>query len=163
MKNLIKQHNSRVLSEPTSHQENSCNCRNKKSCPLDGNCQVKNIVYKATVTTEQNYRIYYGTAEGEFKTRYNNNTNLFRHRQNIIKTELSKYIGQLNDKNIDFNLKWEIGAFTSSYKCGTGRCHLCLTEKLSIIRAHPLIILNKRTESISKCRHRNKFTLARFK
>ena len=57
MKNLIKQHNSRVLTEPTSHQEKSCNCRNKNSCPLDGNCQVKKIVYKATVTTDQNYRI----------------------------------------------------------------------------------------------------------
>ena len=163
MKNLIKQHNSRVLSEPTSHQEKSCNCRNKNSCPLDGNCQVKNIVYKATVTTEQNYRIYYGTAEGEFKTRYNNHKYSFRDRKNINERELSKYIWQLNDKNIDFNLKWEIGAFTSPYKCGTRRCDLCLTEKLSIIRAHPLIILNKRTELISKCRHRNKFTLARFK
>ena len=163
MKNLIKQHNSRVLNEPTSHQEKSCNCRNKNSCPLDGNCQVKNIVYKATVTTEQNYRIYYGTAEGEFKTRYNNHTNSFRHPKNINETELSKYIWQLNDKNIDFNLKWKIGAFTSPYKCGIRRCDLCLTEKLSIIRADPLIILNKRTELILKCRHRNKFTLARFK
>ena len=85
MKNLIKQHNSKVLSEPTSHQEKSCNCRNKNSCPLDGNCQVKNIVYKATVTTEQNYRIDYGTAEGEFKTRYNNHTNSFRHRKTLKK------------------------------------------------------------------------------
>ena len=92
MKNLIKQHNSRVLSEPTSHQEKSCNCRNENSCPLDGNCQVKNIVYKATVPTEPNYRIYYGTAEGELKTRFNNHTNSFRHRKNINETELSKYI-----------------------------------------------------------------------
>ena len=78
MKNLIKQHNSRVLSEPTSHQEKLCNCRNKNSCPLDGNCQVKNIVYKAIITTDQNYCICYGTAKGEFKTRYNNHTNSFR-------------------------------------------------------------------------------------
>ena len=79
----------------------------------------------------------------------------------IVKTY--KYMWQLNDKNIDFNLKWEICAFTSPYRCGTRRCVLCLTEKLSITRADPLIILNRRTELISKCRHRNKFTLARFK
>ena len=163
MKNLIKQHNSRVLSEPASHQEKSCNCRNKNSCPLDGNCQVKNNVYKATVRREENYCIYYGTAEGEFKTRYNNHTNSFRHRKSINETELSKYIWQMNEKNIDFNLKWEIGAFTYLYKCGTRRCGLCLTEKLLIIRGDPLISLNKRTELMSKCRHRNKFTLARFK
>ena len=72
MKNLIKQHNSKILSEAKTHQEKSCNCRNKSNCPLNGNCQVKTIVYKATVTTQDNYRIYYGTSEGEFKTRYNN-------------------------------------------------------------------------------------------
>ena len=46
---------------------------------------------------------------------------------------------------MSFHLKWEIGAFTSPYKCGTRRCDPCLTEKLSIIRADPIIILNKRT------------------
>ena len=55
-------------------------------------------------------------------------------------TELSKYLWQLNDNKVDFSLKWEIGAFTSPYKCGTCRCDLCLTEKLLIIRADPLII-----------------------
>ena len=81
MKNLIKQHNSKILSEAKTHQEKSCNCRNKSNCPLNRNCQVKTIVYKATVTTQDNYRIYYGTSEGEFKTRYNNHTKSFRNRQ----------------------------------------------------------------------------------
>ena len=33
MKNLIKQHNSKILSEAKTHQEKSCNCRNKSNCP----------------------------------------------------------------------------------------------------------------------------------
>ena len=163
MKNLIKQHNSKILSEAKTHQEKSCNCRNKSNCPLNGNCQVRTIVYKATVTTQDNYQIYYGASEGEFKIRYSNHTKSFRNRQYVNETELSKYIWQLNDNRIDFHLKWEIAAFSSPYKCGTRRCDLCLTEKLFIVRADPLILLNKRTELISKCRHRNKFTLAKVK
>ena len=160
---FIVKHNSKILSEAKTHQEKSCNCRNKSNCPLNGNCQVKTIVYKAPVTTQDIYRIYYGTSEGEFKTRYNNHTKSFRNRQYVNETELSKYIWQLNDNRIDFHLKWEIAAFTSPYKCGTRRCDLCLIEKLFIVRADPLILLNKRTELISKCRHRNKFTLAKVK
>ena len=163
MKNSIKQHISKILSEAETHQEKSCNCCNKNNCPLNGNCQVKTIVYKATVTTQDNYRIYYGTSEDEFKTRYNNHTKSFRNRQYVNETELSNYIWQLNDNRIDFHLKWEIAAFTSPYKCGTRRSDLCLTEKLFIVRADPLTLLNKSTELISKCRHRNKFTLAKVK
>ena len=45
----------------------------------------------------------------------------------------------------------------SPYQCGSKCCNLCLSEKLSIICADPDTLLNKRTELISKCRHRNKF------
>ena len=43
------------------------------------------------------------------------------------------------------------------------RCNLYLPEKVSIICVDPDILLNKRTELISKCRHRNKFLLAKVK
>ena len=39
------------------------------------------------------------------------------------------------------------------------KCHLCLTEKLYLVRAKKPSLLNKRTELISKCRHVNKFYL----
>ena len=31
----------------------TCNCRDKRSCPLDGKCNVRNIIYQAEVTTSQ--------------------------------------------------------------------------------------------------------------
>ena len=34
------------------------------------------------------------------------------------------------------------------------RCDLCLLEKVSIICADPDTLLNKRTELITKCRHK---------
>ena len=49
------------------------------------------------------------------------------------------------------------------YVCGSRKCDLCICEKLLIARADPNVLLNKRDELVSKCRHRNKFTLKCFK
>ena len=53
--------------------------------------------------------------------------------------------------------------YATSYKCGARRCDLCLTEKYVIAHADQEHLLNKRTESISKCRHRNKFLIKNVK
>ena len=45
------------------------------------------------------------------------------------------------------------------YRCGARKCSLCFAEKLQIIKAKPEGLLNKRSELISKCRHKNKFLL----
>ena len=49
------------------------------------------------------------------------------------------------------------------YVCGSRKCDLCICEKLLIARGDPYVLLNKRDELVSKCRHRNKFTLKCFK
>ena len=53
--------------------------------------------------------------------------------------------------------------YATSYKCGTKRCDLCLTEKYVIALADQEHLLNKRTEIISKCRHRNKYLIKNVK
>ena len=78
-------------------------------------------------------------------------------------TEHSKHVWKLKDKGEDFTIKWSVAAKASSYTCGSKRCDLCLTEKLLIAKADPRTPLNKRSEIVSKCRHRNKFTLKRFR
>ena len=60
---------------------------------------------------------------------------------------------------LDVSLNLKNGTYSPPYKSGSGRCTLCLTEKSVIIRANPRGLLNKRTELISKCRHRNKYLL----
>ena len=62
-----------------------------------------------------------------------------------------------------FILKWSIAAYASPYQCGTRRCDLSITEKYIIARADQERLLTKRTEFISKCRHRNKFLLKNVK
>ena len=156
MSSFIKQHSSDISSSPTKTEERSRNCRNKDNCPLDGSCLKTCIVYMADVIKHNGTHIYYGASDGEFKFRYNNHMKSFRNRGYEHETELSKHIWELKDNNTEFYLKWSIAAYASPYRCGTRRCDLCLTEKYIIARAEQKNLLNKRTELISKCRHRNK-------
>ena len=78
-------------------------------------------------------------------------------------TELSKNVWDLKDHGLDNNLSWEIHKKASPYQCGSKRCDLCLSEKVSIICADPDTLLNKITELISRCHHANKFLLAKVK
>ena len=48
------------------------------------------------------------------------------------------------------------------YNVNTKWCLLCLNEKLQITIYRENNMLNKRTEIISKCRHRNKYALASY-
>ena len=161
--NIIKQHNSKVLSKTNDNNNRKCNCRSKANCPLNSECLTQCLVYKATSTTSSNSFIYYGTSEGEFKTRYKHHIKAFRHRECMNETELSKHVWNLKDHGLNNNLSWEIHKKASPYQCGSKRCDLCLSEKVSIICADPGTLLHKRTELISKFLHRNKFLLAYVK
>ena len=114
------------------------------------------MIYKTEVATNTTYKKYYETPEREFKSRYNNHTQYFRHISYVNDTELSKYLWTLKANGIDYHLKWSIKSYASRYKYGTRRCDLCLKEKMIIALADPKVLLNKRTELTSKCRHSNK-------
>ena len=73
MKSIISSHNKHVLSNanaPTP-QPDTCNCRKKPDCPLEGKCLQTNVIYQATVTTETTTETYVGLATS-FKERYRN-------------------------------------------------------------------------------------------
>ena len=126
MSSVIKQHNYKILST-TENVDRLCNCRNKENCPLDGKFLQTCIVYKADVIRNKESHIYYGASDGEFKSRYNNHTKAFHHRHQEQDTEPSKHIWKLQDKGINFNVKWSAAAYASKYRCGSRRCDLYLT------------------------------------
>ena len=161
--NIIKGHNKKILRSDVKQQQRPCNCRRKDECPMNGDCLATNIIYKAEVSYENSVGIYYGQCEGEFKSRYNNHTKSFRHVKHRNETALSNLIWKLKEENKPYELRWSIAARTSPYRNGSKSCDLCLTEKVIIVRAEPMGLLNKRNELISKCRHKNKFTLKAFK
>ena len=111
--------------------------------PLDGKCSSECIVYEATVLSTKQTKVYFGTAEGSFKSRYNNHTKSFRLRDYEHETELSKHIWSLKDSNIEFSIKWHIKSKAIPYKCGSRNCDLCLAEKIAIARYKGDGLLNK--------------------
>ena len=50
---IIKGHNKKIKTiHSNTHLNKQCNCRDKETCPLLGNCQQKNVVYRATVKNQ---------------------------------------------------------------------------------------------------------------
>ena len=165
---LLHTVNKRLLNEDAKHhatQENTCNCRRKNNCPLEGKYQSKEIVDQATVINEDNntQETYVGLTEGTFKTRYLNHKSSLRNEKSKNATELSKHIWCLKESNTRFSIKWKIIKKCQPYSNRTKRCNLCLYEKFIIIRHPELSSLNKRNEFVSTCRHRKKHLLANVK
>ena len=163
MGNVITKHNNKLVFQSFDQPTQMCNFRDKASCAIDGNCLLKCFVYQAQVYSANSRKYYLGTSEDELKTRYNNQTMSFRNKGCEKGTALSKYVWYLKDKGEDFTIKWSVASRASPYICGSKRCDLYLTEKLLITKADPRTLLNKRSEIVSKCRHRKKFTLKRFR
>ena len=73
---------------------------------------------------------------------------------------LSKYIWELKDRGVNFEIKWHIVKRSKGYDPVTQKCRLCLDEKLEIMRnCGNQESLNSRNELFSKCRHRRKHLL----
>ena len=64
---MIKSHTEKLINKDVKESK-SCNWRIKSKCPLNGQCQVTDIIYKCTVLSpEETNKVYLGTAEGDFK------------------------------------------------------------------------------------------------
>ena len=159
MGSIITSHNAKVLSTKSNTAPPACTCRQPDNCPLNGRCNTPCVVYKATITApDKPIKTYIGLTEGPFKIRYNTHNNTIKHEKLSRNTELSKYMWDLKRQGLEGKIKWEIVHKAIPYKCGTRKCDLCLSEKLAIAMADPSITLNKRSELVSKCPHRRKFS-----
>ena len=88
----------------------TCSCRQKNTCPLNGNCLSPSLIYQATVTCKDNSttETYMGRTENDFKTRFRNHTASFRHTKHGNPTKLNKHIWTLKENNIDHFILWHI-------------------------------------------------------
>ena len=161
---IISSHNRNILN-PDVSSEFGCNCRSRNECPLQNKCLTPKIVYRANVENDTNdeKKFYYGVAETPFKERFRNHKRDFNHVRYRNTTELSKYIWQLKDLNIIPIITWEIAAIVKS-ATKIDCCKLCLTEKLFIIKSIDNDqLLNKKSELVNTCLHRNKLLLKSLK
>ena len=146
---------------PESTPKITCsNCQKKNECPLKGNCLHDNVIYQATVTTENNSlkETYVGLATN-FKERCRNHKASFTHAYRRNETELSKLVWTLKENNSAHRIEWRILRKCSAYSNTSKKCNLCLYEKFIIICKPELCSLNKRNELVSTCRHAKKYLL----
>ena len=162
MKSTISGHNRRILGSTQRPVERGCNCRVAKDCPLDGKCLTSNVVYRNTVNSGDGPKEYIGLTANTFKTRFAAHKSTFKHADKSTSTALSSHIWDLKNQNKPFTSNWSIMTLAPSYSKKTRSCQLCLSEKTLISLADPCKSLNKRTEIISKCRHRDKILLKNY-
>ena len=121
-----------------------------------------NIIYEPQITSNQlHYKqtIYIGTAETDFKHRFNNHTKWFNLERHENYTELSNEYRKI--KRIHFTPKftWRIISKYAPFRTTKRKYYLRLNEKLEIAFCKGDNLLNKRSEVMNKCRHENKFSL----
>ena len=93
----------------------------------------------------------------DHKENFENNPENITHKKYSNETELSKHIWHLKQNKTDFTIKWSIIKKSISYTGGSKRCNLCLEEKLNTLKEKDNCLLNKRSEIISACQHKNRF------
>ena len=103
---------------------------------------------------------YIGVASNSFKERFSNHTLSFNHQKYQHHTSLSKYVGDLKNKKKPFNISWSIVGKAPPYNPSAKTCKLCFLEKALILINKEDNLLNKRSELMNKCRHREQFLLS---
>ena len=128
-RSAISSHNKYVLSnfKSPTQQPDTCNCRRKPDCPLEGKRPQTNVIYQANVTIATTTETYVGL-ETNFKERYRNHQSSFRRSNRRNETELSKHIWTLQDSKKPFQIKWKALKKFKPYSNISQKCNLCLYE-----------------------------------
>jgi hypothetical protein len=148
MAQAIAGHNTKVLKEdqPVA-QQSGCNCDNgPASCPVQGKCKSKGVVYEAqiTETVSGKAETYTGLTCRTFKRRYNEHNNDMQNPGNRIKSKRSSHVWALKDSGTDHEVRWRILDRATTYNLITKKCRLCLKEKYFIMYKRENSTLNKR-------------------
>ena len=113
---IIKNHNKKVINNNKVNKDESCNCRKKETCPLEGvECRAENVIYQATIETDNLTKIYIGLSGNQLKKRISthnttiksnpNDKNYLQYKQ---ATELSKLTHKLKNENKKYKISWKI-------------------------------------------------------
>ena len=153
MEAIISGKNAKILASSTPVTK-TCSCTKNSTCPLDGKCLTRNLVYHVKVTQEdQTANGYIGLTSTEFKARLAVHKRSFWNEEEN-QTSLSKHIRGLKEKNINYTLNWNLVDRATPFSPVTGVCWLCIKEKFYIMFRPSLANLNSRSEIYSNCRHK---------
>ena len=162
IRSKINGHNKKALQPKPTEPQKLCNCFVKEDCAMNGLCLKPSILNQATIKhsdSKYEQKRYKGICETTFKKRHANHKKSF----NLIKSKndstLSIEYWTLKLKLQTLRLTWEIKGQHKTYNPTLKKCNLCLNEKLAAIDDPDENLLNRMSEVISQCHHRNKFKL----
>ena len=158
-KQIINSHNKTILNSAAENNNKLCNCREKNSCPLNGKCLQKGVVYQATVVQKHTNQkdTYIGITENEFKTRYNQHTSSLRLPHKKSTKTLSEHVWKLKNNNIEHCISWEIIENSHPYNTASKGCNLCTAEK--IFHFNGETHCKQKRDVFAQCPHRKKHLL----
>ena len=162
IKTKIKAHNRVILRNTSSKNAKRCNYQQNENCPTNSDCLKESVAYYATIScSDKNYKpkLYKGCCETSFEKRYSNNKKSFNVPFYKRDTKLSIEYWNLKMKHLNPQISWKIKRIYKSYNPTSKCCDICLTEKLEILDHPEKNLLNKRSEIISQCRHKNNYRL----
>ena len=162
MGQIIAGHNKKLLQEYYEESEKekiiitrTCNCRDKPSCPLQGKCLMRDIIYKGNISAENiDDKQYIGLTATTFKERFANHKKSLNTPKYAQSTTLSSYFWQLKGEDKNPRVNFSVLKQSKSFTPEIGKCYLCIAEKLQILKADPTKTINKRSEIMSTCRHK---------
>ena len=90
---MIKSHNNRILSKEKTEDQPKFNCRQKDTCPLEGHCLDKELIYRCILkeNTTSDGVTYNDLTENIFKDRFFKHRNSLKYESKANFTELSKH------------------------------------------------------------------------
>ena len=154
----------KIITLPTNiNANNNCNCRkaNKINCPLQGNCLIKNVVYKVNVKCNNNSsdKIYIGSTGRHFKDRYTGHKYTFNHINKKNSTRLSDFVWHYFSRyGRKPDMEWSIVHHVKGNIGGASKiCQLCNLERLAIAAEDKHQLLNRRQDMSNNCAHNRRF------
>ena len=153
----VKRHNHRLLRGDTVEEMEPCPHTRGVPCPMPGTGEwtKTNVVYQATVTSDDDQVNTYIGGTNNFRVRY------YAHRSDANNpsrkekgTTLSKYIWNLKEERKDFQIKWRFVDRGAPYNPISRVCRLCVKESYYLIFHREMSSINKRNEIFNVCKHR---------
>ena len=161
-KNITKDFQDRIDNNNNNNNnyiKKECNCKSRDNCPMNGLCNLNNVIYQAIIYPKENItdkkKTYIGLSSTKWKERYSNHKYTFSHEHLKHHTALSKQFWCLENKGFIPEIEWSILKKSNTPNSFDGRCNLCLEGKIQIMTYKlPDKLLNKRCELIARCRHK---------
>ena len=110
-KEIIKEFQNRTNNNNNNSKQNECNCKTQNDCPMNGLCNLNNVVYQSIIYPKENIndrKTYIGISSMKWKIRYANHKYSFSYEHLKHQTALSKHFWSLKNKGLTSEIQWSI-------------------------------------------------------